>query len=265
MMRRCPRCASYGIYKNRRAPWQRLLRLPHTYGCIDCGTLFSRRALRAETAAREAGHPARHDMTSTRKRLILALGLKRLAVHARDTGRLAGQARGRLRRLLQMAGLAPIPVWVVKQVDADLLHLCGPGTLEHQQRPWAALTALRQHRYRGGVRLGNSGIVLNSRLFAELIPHEALTLQGPSLARWEGRVWRIAQVPRRSWEHDGPLVASAAPHGQGELLVSVEDVSPIRDHVDPQAVAQGTAVFEPGSSRRGGPVPARGPIRPRGL
>ncbi|WP_416140674.1 hypothetical protein ACM26W_09985 [Halomonas sp. HK25] len=161
--------------------------------------------------------------------------------------------------------MTPIPVWVIKQVDTDLLHLCGIGTLYHpRQRPWVALSDLRHHRYQGGVRLGKTGIVLNSRLFAALVPLEALTLQGPTLARWEGRDWRVSQVPRRSWEYEGRLVVDreADGEGEGERLISGEDVSRIRDNIDPQAAEPGIAVFQQGIGR-GGSYRARGPIRRR--
>ncbi|MBE0490379.1 MAG: hypothetical protein IBX53_15015, partial [Halomonas sp.] len=131
-----------------------------------------------------------------------------------------------------------------------------------------ALDALGQHCYQGGVRLGNTGIVLNSRLFTHLVPLDALTLQGPTLARWEGHDWRISRVPRRSWEHEGRLVVDREMDGDVEQLISGEDVSRIRDHVDRQNADPGVAVFQQGSGRAGsyrgaqGSIP-RGPIRGR--
>ncbi|WP_290784520.1 hypothetical protein [Halomonas sp.] len=165
--------------------------------------------------------------------------------------------------MLQRVGVSPIRVWVIKQVDADILHLCGIGTLYHpRQRPWTALETLRQHCYQGGVRLGNTGIVLNSRLFNVLVPLDALALQGPSIARWQGRDWLISRVPRRSWEHQGRLVAEREVDGEGERLISGEDVSRICDHVDRENAVTGLAVFHQGSGRAGGSQ-ARGPIRRR--
>ncbi|MGJ7456894.1 hypothetical protein ACR808_03815 [Halomonas sp. RA08-2] len=158
---------------------------------------------------------------------------------------------------------------MIKQVDADILHLCGIGTLYHpRQRPWVALNALKQHGYQGGVRIASTGIVLNSRLFAALVPLDAMTLKGPSFACWEGRYWRISRVPRRSWEHEGRLVVDPERNGDVERLISGEDVSQIRDHVDRQNADPGVAIFQPGSGRAGnnrgvqGSIP-RGPIRGR--
>ncbi|QTF91127.1 hypothetical protein [Halomonas sp. BM-2019] len=149
-------------------------------------------------------------------------------------------------------GIAPIRVWVIKQVDADILHLCGIGTLYHpRQRPWAALHALREGRYQGGVRLGTTGIVLNSRLFAALPPQDDLRLEGGMRANWQGQEWRVAQVPQRSWQHEGRLVAQRVLLQGEERLISSEDVSGIRANVDPNAPLPGTVVFQPGISRGG--------------
>jgi|GEM_PF-1561720 len=269
-MKRCPHCAGYGIYRSRRALWRRLFRRPHTYSCIDCGTTFTRRTLeaarpvtQAETAEalREMRLP---KVTGPRHFAHLAhRGGRFFEQLVRDACGLVGRGSRTLKGLLQGAGVTPIRVWVIKQIDADLLHLCGIGTLYHpRQRPWVALSALRHHRYQGGVRLGKTGIVLNSRLFADLVPLEALTLRGPTLARWEGRDWRVSQVPRRSWEHEGRLVVDRDTDGEGERLTSGEDVSRIRDNIDPQAAEPGIAVFQPGAGRAGS-YRARGPMRRR--
>ncbi|WP_254274743.1 hypothetical protein [Halomonas sp. 3H] len=272
-MKRCPHCASHGIYKNRRSLWRRLVRLPHSYRCIDCGTSFSRRALLAAESAREGGH-AEPDPESAekarRKSLPVPAGLKRLrpfglalAHHAHDVAGLPGRCALAVKGCLQRAGLMPIPVWVVKQVDGDILHLCGSGTLYHpRQRSWRVLNALRQHRYQGGVRLGSTGIVLNSRLFAALIPLDELTLKGPTRGRWQGREWRIARVPQHRWQYEGRLMVQAGANDEGEPLISSEDVSRIRDQVDPQATPPGMAIFQPGSGRTGSHS-IRGPIRRR--
>ncbi|WP_302138244.1 hypothetical protein [Halomonas alkalicola] len=276
-MKRCPHCASHGLYRNRRALWRRLLGLPHTYSCIDCGTDFSRRRLLAAQAKERADTPGcAHETPGGRQgpaasgirrlralapALLRRLTLPRLAEQGRDGG-LAGRGRRALDTFLQVAGLTPIPVWVLKQIDGDLLHLCGSGTLEHQQSPWGALRALRQGRYRGGVRMGDSGIVLNSRLFAALIPLDEMTLKEPTRGHWQGREWRVSLVPRRSWEHEGRLVAQRDMSGEDERLISSEDVTGIRDHIDPQAAAPGSASFRAGSGRPDGFV-VRGPIRRR--
>ncbi|MDN3520886.1 hypothetical protein [Halomonas ramblicola] len=161
--------------------------------------------------------------------------------------RLARLGPGAFSGLWQRLGIAPIEVWVIKQIDTEVLHLCGIGTLHTEQRPWRALTDLKRGRYCGGVRLGQTGIVLNSRLFAALIPLDSLHLEGPAKARWQGRDWQVSRVPQRSWQYEGRLVAHPEPGGGQARLVSGEDVAGIRDNIDPDACPPGTATFQPGT------------------
>lgn len=243
-MKCCPHCGSFGVLKIRRSLWRRLARRPHTCCCIDCGARFSRQEGLAAALGQDASPPRKTPAAP-------ALGRHRahLAVGARRARRLADLGADALEGLLQRIGLVSIEVWVVKQVDADILHLCGIGRLQTEQRPWAAFRALKQGRYQGGVRLGRTGFVFNSRLFATLIPLDELHLEPASHARWQGRDWQIAQVPERSWHHPGRLIAQRVSTDGQERLISSEDVSNIREHIAPDAAQQGTAVFRPGISR----------------
>lgn len=172
--------------------------------------------------------------------------------------------------LKKLLGKSPIKVWVIKQVDDDLLHLCGQGSLEDHHKRKAVLAALARGKYRGAVRLAGTGLVLNARLFTALIPLDELTLTDDGQARWQGRRWRVSQVPQRCWGYEGPLIAEAAGHAGGSGLVSSEDVSGIRSRVDPDTpTPPGSVTFradneletpDPFDKRRA----ARSPVRPRG-
>lgn len=147
-----------------------------------------------------------------------------------------------LKRLL---GRTPIDVWVIKQVDADLLHLCGRATLAAKPNRKAVLAALERGEFSGAVTMATGGMVLNSRLFRALIPAEALQLLPDGQARWQGRDWLLSQVPQRCWTFEGRLVARPDPTGSGSL-VSVEDVTGIRRQVDRSTpTPPGQVVFRP--------------------
>lgn len=126
-------------------------------------------------------------------------------------------------------------VWVIKQVDDGLLHLCGRGTASGEGRAKDKLGALREGRYRGAVRLVDSGVVLNAELFEALVPLDDLERLDDGQARWQGRTWRLAWVPQRCWTFAGHLTTQQSIlHGRAEL-VSVEDVATIRAKASPQA------------------------------
>ncbi|MFG6178864.1 hypothetical protein ACGTN6_16640 [Halomonas sp. THAF12] len=131
--------------------------------------------------------------------------------------------------LKKLFGKTPIHVWVIKQVDPDLLHLCGEGRITPADRrdTQAIMSALRRGDYRGAVEMTDNGMVLNARLFAALVPHDELHLGASGHAQWREHSWHVAQVPQRCWTYEGRLVAWST--SQGPLdLVSSEDVSGIR-------------------------------------
>src|SRR5690554_39491 len=83
-------------------------------------------------------------------------------------------------------------------------------------------------------------------MLAAVAPEEDLILNnGGTAARWQGQQWRVAWVPQRSWLYEGRLVAEPDLVHGGERLVSVEDVSAIRQRATPSAAPGGKVVFRP--------------------
>lgn len=153
--------------------------------------------------------------------------------------------------LKRLMGRGTVAVWVIKQVNDDLLHLCGQGIVEPRNRRSKLLRALREGRFEGAVHMNGGGMVLNSGLFAALVPVDSLQLLAKGQAHWKGRDWLVAQVPQRCWAFRGPLIAQASPLGGG--LVSSEDVADIRQRVD-QATPRppGEVVFRPVNANEAG-------------
>ncbi|MGM0984003.1 MAG: hypothetical protein ACQEXG_11345 [Pseudomonadota bacterium] len=135
----------------------------------------------------------------------------------------------------KLFGKPPVEVWVIKQVDDGLVHLCGQGILESRESRKAVLASLAKGQFQGGVRMAGGGLVLNARLFAALVTLEGLTLTDDGQAYWQGRLWRVSQVPQRCWGFEGRLNAQPGGTIQGPALVSTEDVSGIRGRVDRNA------------------------------
>lgn len=137
--------------------------------------------------------------------------------------------------MLSLLKSKPPECWIIKQIDTDLLHLCGRGQVTGKGRAKALLEQLRQGSYAGPVSFDNSGLVLNSRLFAALVPLEALSIDDEERAHWQGRVWQVSWVPQRCWAFEGPLTTQLTSMGGRSGLISVEDVTTIRDKASPQA------------------------------
>jgi hypothetical protein len=156
-----------------------------------------------------------------------------------------------------LTGRQPIPVWVIKQVDDSLLHLCGQGVIEPNAKRSAVIELLRSGRYEGAVNMAGGGLVLNARLFAALVPLDALQLDEQGHAHWNGRSWYVAQVPQRCWTYEERLVPQRQVLNGQELLVSVEDVSAIRRQLQESS--------EPGQASFAAPGDKEHPlIAPRG-
>ncbi|MDX1465777.1 MAG: hypothetical protein R3215_08765 [Halomonas sp.] len=144
----------------------------------------------------------------------------------------------------KLLGKTPVKVWAIKQIDQDVLHLCGQAELDRDTRRKQVLAALARGEYRGPVRMAGGGLVFNARLFTALVPLDELTLTDDGQARWQGRRWRVSQVPQRCWGYEGSLIVEAAGHAGGSGLVSSEDVSGIRSRVDPDTpTPPGTVTF----------------------
>ncbi|WP_404299048.1 hypothetical protein [Halomonas sp.] len=140
----------------------------------------------------------------------------------------------------------PIKVWVIKQIDDTTLHLCGQGTLESDHKRRKMLEALHAGRFEGGVRMGDSGIVVNTKRLAAVVPLEALRLlDDGNTAEWQGRRWAVSHVPQRGWAFDGPLVAEPNPAGGHPAWVSREDVAHIRRNVRHDVTHPGEVTFRP--------------------
>ncbi|MGJ7456753.1 hypothetical protein ACR80S_15975 [Halomonas sp. MA07-2] len=172
-----------------------------------------------------------------------------------------------LKRLL---GKTPIDVWVIKQVDIDLLHLCGRATLEARPNRKAVLAALEEGRFAGAVKMATGGVVLNAKLFQALVPVEQCELLHDNQARWRGRDWSLSQVPQRCWTFPGRLIAQPDPTSASDALISAEDVAGIRQRVA-QSTPQhpGEVVFRPENANEDHPLVAAkddgalAPSRPR--
>ena len=133
---------------------------------------------------------------------------------------------------------------MIKQVDERILHLCGKGSLESTQKRSQLLEDLANGRFQGAVRMGDTGIVLNSRLHAALVPLDQIELEN-GIADWQGRAWVVSHVPQHCWNFDGQLVTQREGTVDQPRLVSREDVSMIRKHVDTSKAPPGEVVFRP--------------------
>ncbi|MCA1770658.1 MAG: hypothetical protein LC652_12200 [Halomonas sp.] len=157
-----------------------------------------------------------------------------------------------LKRLL---GKMPVNVWVIKQVDPDLLHLCGRATLEASPNRKSVLAALDEGRFAGAVKMAAGGVVLNAKLFQALVPADQLELLPDGQARWRERDWSLSQVPQRCWTFPGPLIAQRDPTSASGALISSEDVTGIRQRVA-QSTPQhpGEVVFRPENANEDDPL-----------
>ncbi|WP_445005451.1 hypothetical protein [Halomonas mongoliensis] len=120
-----------------------------------------------------------------------------------------------------------VQCWVIKQLDRQLLHLCSLGRPDSRLKPEPLKEALRQQRFSGGIAMGESGLLLNARLFEAIVPEEDLELTHDGLAHWQGRLWVVSQVPQKCWTWEGRLVAEHNPLHSTPPLISREDVSAI--------------------------------------
>ncbi|SFU01119.1 hypothetical protein [Halomonas saccharevitans] len=79
-----------------------------------------------------------------------------------------------------------------RQIDNDILHLCGQNALIQTSKD------LGLEKYQGGVRMGYTGIVLNTCRISAVVPLYWLRLvEGGREAEWQGRSWTVSQVPQR--------------------------------------------------------------------
>jgi hypothetical protein len=146
----------------------------------------------------------------------------------------------------KLFGKQPIRAWAIKQIDDATLHLCGEGRLESDQKSKVMLKALQAGQFHGGVRMGDTGIVINTRRLAAVVPLEALQLlDDGNTAEWNGRHWAVSHVPQRAWLFDGRLVAEPNLLSGTPALVSREDVSHIRHQARQDIAPPGEVEFRP--------------------
>ncbi|WP_192034549.1 hypothetical protein [Halomonas sp. YLGW01] len=131
-------------------------------------------------------------------------------------------------------GRKPSTVWVIKQVDEHLLHVCGRGEATGPGSVRKRRKALAEGRYQGPIRLAHSSAELSADLFAALILPDDLEWQGPQSLRWQGRLWRIAWVPPICWAYRDKLTLAGSLGPDGSL-VSTEDISTIQAKIDSRA------------------------------
>ncbi|MDN3555124.1 hypothetical protein [Halomonas maura] len=258
MRKRCPHCQSFSVVRLRRPLWKRLARRPHRYACIDCGASVQR-----DEALTVGEAWCRDALQDPRPAHSAAPGRQHAARPEEARAGAPPPSRPRpISTLLRWLGRAPIRVWVIKQIDDDILHLCGIGTPHGEQRRRAVIEALARGVYRSGIRIGQTGPVLNSRLFQALVPLEALRLEQGSAALWQGRRWRVSRVPARCWTYEGRLVAHPALLDSRAGWISSEDVSTLRDSITPCYTPPGMVEFKCGAAR-GDPLAYKAPCARR--
>ena len=145
--------------------------------------------------------------------------------------------------LRRVFGKKTVRCWVIKQLDTQMLHLCLLGRPDSRLKPEPLKEALRQQRFSGGISMGESGLLLNARLFDALVPEEDLELAHDGLAHWRGRFWMVSQVPQKCWTWEGRLVAERNHLNDQPLLVSREDVSAISRRAERAPGLTDKAVF----------------------
>ncbi len=140
----------------------------------------------------------------------------------------------------------PFKAWVIKQVDEATLHLCGQGVLESTEKPKRVREALHFEQYQGGVRMGDTGIILNTRRIAAVVPlHRLRLVDDGRAAEWQGRSWAVSQVPQRCWDYAGHLVTQENPISTSPALISTEDVSNISEQINRDGAPPGEVTFRP--------------------
>lgn len=135
-----------------------------------------------------------------------------------------------------ITGRKPPTAWAIKQLDDQLLHLCGRGEVTGPGSARKRRVALAEGRYQGPIQLEHSSTELSAELFAALVPIDDLEWLDESRVRWQQRLWWVAWVPQRCWAYRGPLTLEASPGSDGGF-VSTEDVSAIRDKANTHADA----------------------------
>ncbi|MEL0616318.1 hypothetical protein V6243_05690 [Cobetia marina] len=125
-----------------------------------------------------------------------------------------------------------VEVLVIKQIDGELLHVCGVGVLEGSGSVNHKRRELSRDNHAFPVRMHEGNQVLQPQDFNRLVlleevqlhprgcrPREAVSLEV------EGHRYRVAHTPMRCWHFKGLLKIERTQQG---LLLSTEDMSLIR-------------------------------------
>ncbi|MDT8880933.1 hypothetical protein RSO68_15810 [Halomonas saccharevitans] len=132
-----------------------------------------------------------------------------------------------------------------KQIDNNILHLCGQNALIPTSKD------LGLEKYQGGVRMGDTGIVLNTCRISAVVPlHWLRLIKGGWKAEWQGHSWTVFQVPQRCWSYDGCLVTQKNPMADSPAPISTEDVSRIGQHINRYGARPGEVVFRPDNAMK---------------
>lgn len=125
-----------------------------------------------------------------------------------------------------------VEVLVIKQIDGELVHVCGVGILEGNGSVSHKRRELQRDNHAFPVRMHDGNQILQPDDFNRLVllddvtlhplgclPREAISLEVA------GHRYRVAHTPTRCWRFHGHLVLERTPQG---MLLSTEDMTLIR-------------------------------------
>ena len=144
-----------------------------------------------------------------------------------------------------LTGKKFLSLWVVKQIDDGLLHVCGKGSVAIEKSASRTLQQLRSGEFCGPVRMGGNDAVLNSAQFAALIPEEDFLLRSDNDATWREHHWQVSWVPQRCWLHGENLISQRIDFQGQPRRVSVEDTSGIRAKAESPRIKSEFIPIEP--------------------
>ncbi|WP_158773098.1 hypothetical protein [Cobetia sp. L2A1] len=143
-----------------------------------------------------------------------------------------------------------VEVLVIKQIDGELVHVCGAGVLEGAGSVSHMRRELVRDNHAFAVRMHDGNQILQPHDFNRLVLLEDITLSPAGCRPREavslevnGHRYRVAHTPMRCWHFKGHLVLERTPQG---MLLSTEDMTMIRA----KAHRQPGVCITPSSSER---------------
>ena len=134
-----------------------------------------------------------------------------------------------------------VEVLVIKQIDGELVHVCGAGIVEGNGSVSHKRRELQRDNHAFPVRMHDGNQVLQPDDFNRLVLLEELTLHPLGCQPKEaislevaGHRYRVAHTPMRCWHFRGHLVLERTPQG---MLLSTEDMTLIRAKASRQPVS----------------------------